>query len=55
MEIATSVLSMGYCAWLLKFTRGEEADFNTIIDCVKTKWVPLLVATILICPLSSLP
>ena len=48
VEFGAMVLGASYTAWLIKFVRGENPDFNTIIDCVKAKWSQLLITCILV-------
>ncbi len=48
ISIAASLLGASYTAYLMKLTRGEEADFNTIIDCLKNKWLQLLITSLLV-------
>ncbi len=47
VSLAISIVSAGYIKYLLDFVRKGKFDEKTIIETVKTKWQPLLVATIL--------
>lgn len=46
--LGASIVVAGYNAFLLKFVRGEEANINTIIDCVKEKWLQLFITSLLV-------
>lgn len=48
ISLAAGLLGTAYTAYLMKFVRGGNPDFNTIIDCLKEKWLALLITSILV-------
>ena len=54
ITIAAGILGSSYTAYLLKFVRGENPDFNVIIDCFKEKWKAILITSILVAVYTAL-
>ena len=48
LSLIMSIFLTGYYAYLLGFVRDEEVSFETILNCVKEKWVQILITMILV-------
>ena len=47
VSIIFGIIMVAYKKYILNFVRGNNFDFNDIIDCVKEKWLNILIAEIL--------
>ena len=48
LSIGAGLLLCAYTAYLLKFVRGENPEISDIIDCLKEKWLALLITSLLV-------
>ncbi len=53
-SLITGLLTAGFMAYVLEFVRKGKFDTNKIIDTIKTKWVNILIADILVTIIVSL-
>ena len=48
ISLACEIITVGYKKYVLNFVRTGKCEFNDIIECFKTKWLNILISTILI-------
>ncbi len=48
LSLFTSALTTGYLAYLLKFVRTGSSSFKDILDCVKKKWLTIILTSFLV-------
>ena len=47
LGLVIAIVMVGYKKYILNFVRNGKFEFNDILDCVKEKWVNILVASVL--------
>lgn len=47
IELIFSIINVAYLKYVLNFIRTGKFEFNDIIDCIKTKWLNILIVSLI--------
>ena len=48
ITLVFSIINVGYLKYVLNFVRNGKFEFNDIIDCIKEKWLNILIVSLII-------